>query len=164
MKIFKTYFQKSKVFLYPLLGIAKGTRYVPEETYMSWNKNLFKNSIFFDYQELDNGKHLYIFEFSIYPQTWMAVIDGMYSKINEREKETILNFFGDVGIVAETIESYLYPEDYHEDYADKLYVNIECIQEVHEVCDVPNIKKETLVKKSSMIQVIKKDNVSLPEK
>ena len=36
MKVFKTYFQKSKVFLYPLLGIAKGARYIPEETYMSW--------------------------------------------------------------------------------------------------------------------------------
>ena len=35
MRLFKTYFQKSKVFLYPLLGIAKGARYIPEETYSS---------------------------------------------------------------------------------------------------------------------------------
>ena len=191
MKLFKTYFQKSKVFLYPLLGIAKGARYVPVETYMSWTdnhltgdmklccvykqqrtktylafeeKNLLKNKKFFDYRKLDDGTHLYIFDLSNYPQTWLAVLDGMYSKIRCDEKEIILDFFGDVGVVAETIESYLYPEDYHEDYADKLDVDIECIQKVHEVCDAPNIDKETLVKNSTVIQVIKKDNVSLPEK
>ena len=36
-KIYKSYFQKSKVFLYPLLGIKKGVRFVPVQTYISWN-------------------------------------------------------------------------------------------------------------------------------
>jgi len=36
-QIYKEYFQKSKVFLYPLLGIKKGIRFVPVQTYISWN-------------------------------------------------------------------------------------------------------------------------------
>tara|TARA_R100000664_G_scaffold4755_2_gene9423 strand:+ start:1908 stop:2510 length:603 start_codon:yes stop_codon:yes gene_type:complete len=35
-EIYKEYFQKSKVFLYPLLGIKKGMRFVPIQTYTSW--------------------------------------------------------------------------------------------------------------------------------
>lgn len=36
-QIYKDYFQKSKVFLYPLLEIKKGIRFVPIQTYISWN-------------------------------------------------------------------------------------------------------------------------------
>ena len=36
-KIYSDYFQKSKVFLYPLLEIKKGIRFVPIQTYVSWN-------------------------------------------------------------------------------------------------------------------------------
>ena len=36
-KLYKEYFQKSKVFLYPLLGLKKGVRFVPLQTYISWN-------------------------------------------------------------------------------------------------------------------------------
>tara|TARA_R100000654_G_C2678435_1_gene126972 strand:+ start:1061 stop:1639 length:579 start_codon:yes stop_codon:yes gene_type:complete len=39
-QIYKSYFQKSKVFLYPLLGIKKGIRFVPAETYITWNHDL----------------------------------------------------------------------------------------------------------------------------
>jgi hypothetical protein len=39
-QIYKSYFQKSKVFLYPLLGIKKGVRFVPIETYITWNHSL----------------------------------------------------------------------------------------------------------------------------
>ena len=39
-QIYKNYFQKSKVFLYPLLGIKKGVRFVPVETYITWSHDL----------------------------------------------------------------------------------------------------------------------------
>ena len=38
-QIYSDYFQKSKVFLYPLLGIKKGIKYVPIETYITWEEN-----------------------------------------------------------------------------------------------------------------------------
>ncbi len=191
MRLFKTYFQKSKVFLYPLLGIAKGAKYIPEETYMSWKnhnptgdmklfcvykhkqtkgflefeeKKLLKNKNFFDYKKLEDNTHLYIFDLGNYPQTWIAVLTGVYSKINEREKKKILKFFGQAGVVAETVESYMYPEFYHEDYAELLNVNLGSIKDVWEVCDPPNLKKETLEKNVKLIEIITKDNVSLPKK
>ena len=38
--LYKKYFQKSKIFLYPLLEIKRGTSVVPEETYLSWNNSI----------------------------------------------------------------------------------------------------------------------------
>jgi hypothetical protein len=35
--LYSKYFQKSKVFIYPLLGIKRGNNVVPHETYISWN-------------------------------------------------------------------------------------------------------------------------------
>ncbi len=51
-KIYSNYFQKSKVFLYPLLGIKKGIRFVPLQTYISWGKKFpeSKNKFFCLYE------------------------------------------------------------------------------------------------------------------
>lgn len=35
--LYDRYFQKSKVFIYPLLGIKRGNSVVPIETYISWD-------------------------------------------------------------------------------------------------------------------------------
>jgi len=191
IKLFQTYFQKSKVFLYPLLGIGKGSRYVPKETYMSWKdlynindmklccvykekctesyikferNKLLKNKDFLDYKKLEKETHLYIFDMRMYPQTWLAITEGMYSKVNEREKQKILNFFGDKGVIGQTVESYLYPDYYHEDYAELLNVDLEFLQKVWEVCDKPNLKKETLLKKGRDITIIQNKSISLPDK
>jgi hypothetical protein len=50
-KLYKEYFQKSKVFLYPFLGIKKGVRFVPTQTYLSWG----------DKYELDSNKLLCLY-------------------------------------------------------------------------------------------------------
>ena len=34
--VYTNYFQKSKVFLYPLLKLKKGLKYVPIQTYVCW--------------------------------------------------------------------------------------------------------------------------------
>jgi|TARA_B110000858_G_scaffold34221_1_gene38186 hypothetical protein len=191
IKLFKKYFQKSKIFLYPLLGISKGSKYVPSETYMSWKgsyeledmklfclykekctekflkfekEKLLKNKDFLEYEKLDDKLHLYVFDLTMFPQTWLAVVNGLYSKINEKEKTTILNFFGEKGIIGQTVESYLYPEYYHVDYSDLLNVDIELIENTHEVCDKPNFEKEELKKKGKDIVVVKNNSISLHNK
>ena len=40
MGVYTDYFQKSKVFLYPLLKIRKGVTHVPVQTYIAWD-NVF---------------------------------------------------------------------------------------------------------------------------
>jgi hypothetical protein len=34
--LYRKYFQKSKIFLYPLLDIKRGTSVIPSETYLAW--------------------------------------------------------------------------------------------------------------------------------
>ena len=38
--VYRKYFQKSKVFLYPLLDIKRGTSVIPSETYLAWNDTI----------------------------------------------------------------------------------------------------------------------------
>ena len=57
----------------------------------------------------------------------------------------MLNFFGSIGNISEYISSFLDPEPYHEKYAEALQVSVESIQDVYEVCSIPDLEKETLV-------------------
>lgn len=171
MKIYKDYFQKSKIFLYPLLEIKKGVKYVPIDTYLAWEGEYsFKDSKLMclykqkstksfikfeelellshkyldDYRELDKDLHLYVFDLISYKRDIQNILKGSYSKMRKKTKEQILDFFGDVGPISEYIESYIYPEYYHEDYAAELAVALEDIQRVNELCSKPDLDKETL--------------------
>ena len=90
--LYTKYFQKSKVFIYPLLGIKKGSSVVPKETYLSWGTFyqpedkklicmyykrtdpeylkfekdfLLKHNRLCDYIEIDDESALFIFNFSL---------------------------------------------------------------------------------------------------
>ena len=158
MKIYKDYFQKSKIFLYPLLEIQKGVKYVPINTYMAWEGQysfedsklmclyqqkftkafakfeefqLLNHKYLDDYRELDKDLHLYVFDLVNYKKDIQNIIKGSYSKMRKKTKTQILDFFGDIAPISEYIESYIYPEYYHEDYANELNVNLEDIERVY---------------------------------
>jgi hypothetical protein len=78
------------------------------------------------------------------------VIDGRYSRLSELFKKNILTFFGEDN-VTEYIESYLYPEYYFDEYATILDVDQESLKIVGELCDKPDIEKETLICKTKNI-------------
>ena len=187
--MYKEYFQKSKVFLYPLLGIPKGQKFVPVGTYLAWedeihfndmkfmclykqrdSKGFFKfedkyllgNILFDDYQKLDKTMHLYIFDYSKYPHDWRALMKGKYSKFTDRSKKIITDFFDGSGNVTSYIESYIYPDYYHEDVAEDLAVSINLLQDVWELCDKPNLEKETLKLKAPEARLFRNNNISLP--
>ena len=40
-KVYSDYFQKSKVFLYPLLDFKKGLEFVPKQTYIMWDNHYY---------------------------------------------------------------------------------------------------------------------------
>ena len=89
--IYTKYFQKSKVFLYPLLGIKRGVKIIPSETYLAWDnikaedmklvclyhpnklteykiyekKVLFKHNRLHDIKEIDEHNKLFILIFLI---------------------------------------------------------------------------------------------------
>jgi len=168
------YFQKSKIFLYPLLGISKGKEYVPTETYLCWDGlytvddckyiciyntkrdkkyKLFENNVLkhlSNYESsfsLHEDRHVYIFDYSEYKHDYEMFIKGMYSKLSLKSKNKILDYFGEVGKISSYIKSYLNPEKYHDVYAEALLVHVDLIKEVYEICSTPDIKKETLFEK-----------------
>ena len=59
-QIYRNYFQKSKVFLYPLLEIPKGTRFVPASTYVDYNmaNMIFGNNSYMLFHKKKNKKML----------------------------------------------------------------------------------------------------------
>ena len=89
--VYSKYFQKSKVFIYPLLGFKRGIKVVPSETYLAWDPFyipedmklvclyhpqekddyetfekdvLLKHNRLFDIQIIDKNNKLFIFDFS----------------------------------------------------------------------------------------------------
>jgi hypothetical protein len=175
-QIYKSYFQKSKVFLYPLLGVRKGVRFVPIETYITWEENettpknalvcaysiedgpaanksfgafakseLRKNELYHSEYEIENLK-LFTFDLSFFKNDLENFKNGKYSEFSIVTKKIIMEFFGNAGTISEYMESYLYPEKYYEIYSDMLNVPISILEEVKELCDKPNLKKEDFKK------------------
>ena len=189
-KLYKEYFQKSKVFLYPLLDIRKGVRFVPSQTYISWNDiyitednkflclytvdkdnkeafvlfsefKLENLSLFEQKYDIDDYNFLYVFDLTslITKRDLKKFKEGKYSKFSKKTKEKIIKFFGEKGLIAEYVESYLYPEYYWNDYSKLLNVKEKELQEVGELIDKPDLQKEDftfdceLIKKSLYLKI-----------
>jgi hypothetical protein len=114
-----------------------------------------------DYRELGEDLHLYVFDLSMYKKDIQNIIKGTYSKMRKKTKTKILDFFGDIGPISEYIESYIYPQYYHEDYANELNVKLEDIEKVWELCSKPDLEKENLKIKIKELNIIKEKSISL---
>jgi len=186
--VYTEYFQKSKLFLYPLLGLKKGLEYVPADTYICWD-NLYttedyklicvynnkktvdfknfelkylKNHSLLDLYHSLEDKQIYIFDMRPYKYDHMMFVSGKYSKLSIGAKNKITQYFDNNGKVSEYIESFLNPSDYHDLYAESLKVNLKIIKEVYEVCSIPDLIKETLYEKiPEEIQLLKQKPLPL---
>jgi hypothetical protein len=181
--LYKKYFQKSKIFLYPLLDIKRGTSVVPTETYVSWGefcstedmklicvyhsrtdaeyinfeKNvLLKHSRLCDYVKADAVTSIFTFDFSDLSDDWDHFINGRYSKMDIKIKRRILDFFDSNSGNYFYVNSYLFPLTNHAVYAELLDVSIDLIKEVHELCDKPDFDKENLVLEVANLENIEK--------
>jgi hypothetical protein len=168
-QLYKKYFQKSKILLYPLLGIErckigpievylsiKG-KYTPQdqklvcvydptsdENYMEFKKERLANHSLLSDQFIDiTGHEIFVFDFSKYASTWNLLLDGKYSQIPIKEKNLILNFFEKNSGNYIYIHSYLFPNKWHQRYAEILDVPVDLIKEVNELIDKPDFEKET---------------------
>lgn len=169
--LYRDYFQKSKILLYPLLEIKKGTSVVPVDTYLcipeyissedmkyiciyekrddAEYKNfekfvLIKHSRLVDYKSLDENKEMFVFDFSDMKEDWMLFIQGKYSKMTDKTKRKIKDYFDKNGGNYVYIESFLYPEKYYNIYAELLNVSPDMLKEVGELCAPPDMTKECL--------------------
>ena len=188
--VYTEYFQKSKVFLYPLLRFQSGLPFVPVQTYVCWEQmipieeNKFlceynvgtsekfiffsetflkKHPLFHDYIQLSEDTHIFVFNFDKYKLDFKRFIDGKYSKFTIDTKNIILDFFGNKGNISEYVSLFLSPNIAHQLYAEALDVSLKQIQEVFEVCSVPDLDKETLYFKKNELfcEKIKNSSISL---
>ena len=187
--VYTQYFQKSKVFLYPLLKLKKGIDFVPIETYICWDGvyskedfkflcvyhcerddkfKKFESKYLSNHKMLENiiflseNRQLYVFDLSKYKYDFKRFVEGKYSKFSIGTKNLILNYFGTAGNISEYITSFLDPEPYHETYADALQVSVESIHDVYEVCSIPDLEKETLKAEFPLeVELLKNKYISL---
>lgn len=188
--VYTEYFQKSKVFLYPLLRIKKNVPYTPAETYICWDgvydvtdlkflcvyntemnekfrifeAGLKRNVLFDEYHKLSDDTHLYIFDFSPFKRDFDSFIQGKYSKLSSISKDVIQEFFGNNGKIASYVTAFLFPDIYHSEYAKELNVSVSVIESVYELCNKPDITKETLYEKlSEVVDLLKDVGISLDQ-
>jgi hypothetical protein len=107
-------------------------------------KKLLSHSHFLDFYESENKTGLYVFDLSMYKETWNAVHNGRYSQILTEDKGKIRKYFLNNASSLEHIESYLYPERYYGVYSKALNVDEALLRSVGELCSKPDLKKEKL--------------------
>jgi hypothetical protein len=170
--LYKDYFQKSKVFLYPLLGLKRGSAAAPKQCYLSWNnaitpedmklicvytkrsdseykqfeaKFLINHKRLSDYIELQDNELLLAFDFSDIESDWKYFINGKYSKMDSDLRRRILNHFDKHSGSYPYLESFLFPNKYFSLYSTLLAVDEQILRDVGELCTPPDLEKENLV-------------------
>ena len=177
--LFKDYFQKSRIFMYPILEIKRGSSVTPIETYISWDgqyspkdmklmclyhlrddmefrnfekDKLLKNKHFFDFKQVEGNKGVYVFDFSPYKKDWDKLMLSKYSQVTYPYKKKIENFYGRRDSNFAYVESFLYPEKYYAMYSEMILVTEELLREVGELCSKIDLEKETLTAKVKNLQ------------
>jgi hypothetical protein len=171
-EIYRKYFQKSKIFLYPLLDIPRGAKVLPKETYLSWessytsedaklvclyevkdspdyamfeSQTLIRHTRLNDYIKINDFTSLLIFDFYDLKADWNNIVNGKYSQIQDHLKQKILRYFNNNKANQDYIKSYLYPEFYFKQYSEILNVPIDLLKSVGELCSKPDLEKEKLL-------------------
>jgi len=172
------YIQKSKIFLYPQLGIRRGGSVTPIETYTSWegsytfddcvlivlyhlrddqdfktfeSRHLLKNKYFKDFSELANGDGVYIFDLKSMEEDYRKVLRGKYSQLSEGFKKKIINFYANQRTHQHYVLSYLEPMDFVYEYSELLNIPVKILKKVGELCNRPQFKKEQLRAKKKFL-------------
>ncbi len=168
-KLYGKYFQKSKSFLYPALGI-KRTGIKPDGTYVSLEgkinpedvklictfksddseefrifeeQMLIGNPLFVEKLQMKDF-NIYIFDLEIYQNDYFNFILGKYSKLSNVIKRAIKTFYGDKSAEYRVLDTYLYPDKHFENYAKLLDVDVEMLKTLGELCDPCDLEKEIL--------------------
>lgn len=169
--LYPGYFQKSGVFLYPILLISRGGSVTPLGIYTALaNKythtdyrlivtyhlrtdaefrifektKLLGSKYFEDYLETDNNTGVYIFDLSQYKKDWDFYLQGKYSKLSKGIKMNILSHYARSKKNYIYVDSYLNPEEYFDSYSKILGCSTKLLKEVGELCDKPDLNKECL--------------------
>lgn len=149
-KLYGKYFQKSRNFLYPLLGIKRTSNISPVNTFVSWEglyteedrklivlykqedtegyrafekMVLFTNRYFVDFKECEGGYTAYVFTFEHNKEDWDKFLLGQYSKLSSDLKTKIKQHYGEKSPEWKYLDSYLNPSKFLEKYTELLIVD-----------------------------------------
>lgn len=169
-KPYAQYFQKSKVFLFPLLGLPKKSIFEPVSTHLSWQgvyrprdrkliilydtnqmsqewvtfaHKIVKNTFFrtLAYTK-DDTQCAVVMDMKGFENTYQSVLQGKYSHISVEHQSLIMTFFDSKSGEWEYMKTFLKPEKYRKLYA-KLY-GVEEDTFKGELCEMPDTEKECL--------------------
>jgi hypothetical protein len=180
--LYTKYFQKSRSFLYPALGIKRTALHAPSGTYIALDglvapedmklvvtfkedqtdgfkafeeHMLLTNPIFSSIVQIQDY-NVYLFDFESYKNDWFNFIMGKYSKLSYPLKKAIKQYYGEGSTEYKYIDSYLNPEKYYEVYAKLLGMESSVIKEVGELCDPCDLEKENLKIPVELLENLKK--------
>lgn len=170
-QIYNKYFQKSKCFLFPVLGIKKESEYIPIQSFLTW-KNVYtlndynliltyensksikwhkyiiniimNNRMFNEFFKINENIVAISFDLHALQDDYDKIIKGKYSQISKQSKIKIRNYFGYNSPEWAYMESFLFPEKYIKIYSKILNVDEIHIRHTGELCDLPDFNKETL--------------------
>lgn len=180
--IYSRYFQKSRSFLYPALGIKKNDRFKPKGTYLAIKgliepedvkfvctfdkhdteafkyfetKMLLENPLFSEKIVVDDY-NIYVFDYQVYTNDWFNFILGKYSKLSSVLKRAIKSYYGETSSEYGYMDSYLNPKEYFDLYSELLDVDVDSLKQTGELCDPCDMEKETLEISVECLEKIKK--------
>lgn len=174
----KEYVQKSRIFIYSILGIRRGVSITPIQTYLTWlgvytlddyklicayhmrtdkefkifeQRVLLKNKYFHSKFELKNKTCVFVFDLTELKKDYDHVIRGEYSYLSDSYKKEVLKFFSTYKQHHTHILSYLEPRLFYKNYSKLLNVNEKLLRDLGELCSLPDLKAEHLdIKKKSI--------------
>lgn len=169
-RVYADYFQKSKTFLFPVLGISRRSSIQVKGTYTSWldiytnadkklicvydnvqteafkafeAKVLLSSPLYHSHQKTKDNEGIYIFDMDVIKKDWTHFLSGSYSKMSKVLKEAILKYYYK-SAEYEHVRSFLYPEEFFSIYATLLNVDEKLLMEVGQLCDKYNNELENL--------------------
>lgn len=170
MLLHQHYIQKSKVILYPLLGILKDLKSMQHETYLGYKDIVSidepsivmildktatsfeddlaiaeSNSVYVGTIDEDDTIKVLKFSLEEYANLYALFCKGQYSHFYSRHKEVIVDYYSKrkiEGFALMLIKSHLYPQDYYELYAEWYKTTIDVLEQAVETLSKPDLEKE----------------------
>ena len=164
------YFQKSRVFLYPVLETKKYGSVTPINTFISWTgkvtqddrklictyylrndadfkkfekRALLSNELIEDFKIGDDGVGIYIFDFNKYAVDFDIFLKGKYSRFKPTIKQKIKKHYNGNNSNSVYVDSFINPNKYYEMYSGILGMPVSQLKG-GELCDRPDFQKEHL--------------------
>lgn len=172
INLYPHYFQKSRIFLYPLLGIKSFLE--PFQTFLAtenvdyedcnivavfdtkhkqWDRfkiNMFNHEQYVDAYYEDQFI-IVLFNLKRFKDDYRHFLRGEYSMFKPESKGLIQRYYGHTSKNWKLIESYLYPDKFFDKYSELLNCRKELLIENKELCDIYNKEREWLQKKQVLV-------------